>query len=302
MRSKCCPDIAPARQAHQYILGYARLMQQAVPPHARSAVSVPPAWQSPHCRRQAPPRPGRERLPTGNSRAKCTQTRPRPRQPSRFSSPVGSGHWLHLAKHLARAGCVIAQEIDRLADFGDAVIESLAGFIESSAMNRSRRSSSRSAALSRAAARRPGFRAGPALEPFQSRFHGLVDVLLDRLKRTVPTTLEGSDGDAMSCTLHTLQPRRQRACLDTLGRRAFHPFNQRFKLEPVAEFDAARIRTVRIDRQRQRNLTVAGGLPLAQAQLRIRSFNRRFSNEIFRSPATATKEEFAPFSSRRRTR
>jgi hypothetical protein len=36
-----------------------------------------------------------------------------------------------------------------------------------------------------------------------------------------------------------LQPRRQRARLDTRGR-APHAFgNQRFKLEPVAEFDAA---------------------------------------------------------------
>jgi hypothetical protein len=37
-------------------------------------------------------------------------------------------HRLHLAKHLARSSGIIAQEIHRLADFGDAVIKRLAGF------------------------------------------------------------------------------------------------------------------------------------------------------------------------------
>jgi hypothetical protein len=52
--------------------------------------------------------------------------------PSAPAEPVfftgRAGHRLHLREHVARAGGVIAQEVNRLADFGNAVIKCLAGF------------------------------------------------------------------------------------------------------------------------------------------------------------------------------
>ena len=118
--------LAVAGQQRQRV-GRARPPRAAARPRARRpAASARPAWRRRRCRRRARPRPGRRRSPAGSSTALMQTKTPRPCSASLLLSPVGPGKFARRSESRARAAALIAAEVHRLAQFGDAVGKGLA--------------------------------------------------------------------------------------------------------------------------------------------------------------------------------
>ena len=226
---------------------------------------------------------------------------PRPRSARRFSSPAGPGQKLALAELGARLHRVIAAEIDRLADFGERVVERLAGLglqqrgeapapcldeigraLEAGGAFRRQASASQEGAARAALSIACAASRAVGLDDLAER--GAVDGARHGTRLAVPLLAVDERGGA--------EPFALPPCARRQGRpRDFRDGRTRPRRNSCA--------TVHKDRAAAANARLAA---FAGSPTRRRGRSIKVSAGTSLSAARLTKEELAPFSSRRRTR